>query len=493
MIQATNRRDFIKVVATAAAGTAVVGFSANARAWVRPGHGSPFHRAPSLDGELVTDAASLAEVGKDRANIVFTTPSAVLRPGSVDDVVKMVRFCGRHCIKVVARGQGHATDGQAQVDAGLVIDMRTLDAVREIGSGYALVEAGSTWRALLVQTLAAGQTPPVLTGYTSLSIGGTLSMGGISGIAYKRGVQVDNVLELTVVTGRGRLEVCSRTRNRALFDVVLAGIGQYAIIVSAKLKLVAAKTKTLDWTIRYDDYATFSADMRMLVRREELDSIYGGIKPDPVTGGWYYELYTAQFYSEPSTPDMTYLHRGLSYAAPNVTPADGSYFDFLTRVDNGIAFLTSIGVIDGFMKPWFDVFLPNRALDTYVQNRMASLAPDDVGTFGFVLLFPLKRSTAKQPLFRLPDDDIVFLFDITTSANFPGFEPTYAAAKRARNGEWFEEARAVGGTRYPIGTLTFDRDDWRRHYGPEWLRVNISKTFFDPDHLLTPGPGVFEP
>ena len=493
MIQATNRRDFIKVVATAAAGTAVVGFSANARAWVRPGHGSPFHRAPSLDGELVTDAASLAAVGQDLGTIVFTTPSAVLRPASVRDVVEMVRFCGRHCIKVAARGQGHATDGQAQVDAGLVIDMRTLNEVIEIRPGYALVEAGSTWRNLIEHTLPVGQTPPVLNGFMGLSIGGTLSMGGIGGMAYKRGLQVDNVLELTVVTGRGRLEVCSRTRNRALFDSVLGGIGQYAVIVRAKLKLVPAKAKALDWTIRYDDYATFIADMRTLVAREELDMIYGGIKFDPATSVPFYEIYTTQFYDEPSTPNMTYLHRGLGYAAPNVTPADGTYYDFQIRVDNGIAFLQSIGVFDGFMHPWFDVFLPNRSLDAYVNDIIGGLAPDDVGTFGFVLLFPLKRSTARQPLSRLPDDDLVFLFDITTAANFPGFEPTYAAAKRARNRLWYDQARAVGGTRYPIGTLTFDRDDWRRHYGPEWLRVNISKTFFDPDHLLTPGPGVFEP
>ena len=492
MEQATNRRVFLQSVATATATAAVVGFSSTARAWVAGGASSdPFARVPPLDGQLLTDAASRAEVGQDLGHLVFHTPSAVLRPGSIADVERMVRFCARHCIQVAARGQGHSTDGQSQVDAGLVIDMRTLNTVHEIGDGYAIVDAGSTWRNLLEHTLTSSQSPPVLTGFIGLSIGGTLSMGGISGMAYKIGVQIEHVEELTVVTGRGTTETCSQTRNRALFNAVLAGVGQYGIIVRAKLRLVHAPPRAHDLTIRYDDLATFMTDIRILVAREEFDMVWGGLKIDPATSAWYYELYTTTFHETSQTPDDAHLLRGLHFDPANVVALDGSYYEYQTRVDMGIAFLQSIGVWDGFMHPWFDAFLPDSTFEPYLESVLPTLGPTDMGMFGFVLLFPLKTSTITRPMFRLPDDDVVFLFDILTLANAPGYDATYAAQMRERNRDLFEQARDAGGTRYPIGTLPFTQADWRRQYGPQWIRAQIAKTFFDPANILTPGPGIF--
>ncbi|MBC7171283.1 MAG: FAD-binding protein, partial [Polyangiaceae bacterium] len=187
MTLTANRRDFL----TASAVAGVVGFSSTARAWVGGGVSArtPFHRVPRLDGELLTDIATREELGQDLGYATFHTPAAVLRPGSVSDVVRMIRFCRAHRIKVAAKGQGHSTDGQTQVEAGLAIDMRSLATIHDISDGYAIVDAGSTWRNLVENTLPTGQTPPVLTGFIGLSIGGTLSMGGISGMAYKTGVQ----------------------------------------------------------------------------------------------------------------------------------------------------------------------------------------------------------------------------------------------------------------------------------------------------------------
>lgn len=489
MDQTTSRRGFLGTVGVGA-GAAIVGFSSQARAWVTSGHSDPFDCVPSLDGELVTEAAAREEMGQDLGFIVFHTPNAVLRPASYRDVQRMVGFCAIRGIRVAARGQGHATDGQAQVEAGLVIDMRTLGAVHEVGDGYAIVDGGATWKSLLEQSLPGGQSPPVLTGYIGLSVGGTLSMGGVSGMAYKRGAQVDNVLELTVVTGLGQLVVCSRTRHRALFDAVLSGVGQYGIIVRAKVRLMPVGQRAIDWTIRYDDLGTYLDDMRTLVGREELDMVWGGMKRDPGTGAWFYELYTTMFY-DGTAPDMAALHQGLHYAPGTQVEADGTYWDYQTRLDGFIAFLRSIGKFEGNMHPWFDVFLPDEHVEGYVGSVLPTLQPDDIGMFGFVLLFPMQRHRARQPLFRLPDSDLVFLFDITNVADFPGYDEAFAQRMIARNRTLFEQARDLGGTRYPIGTLRFDRADWAQQYGEQWTRVNVSKTFFDPQRILTPGPGIF--
>lgn len=484
-----DRRTFLQ----ATAATAVVGFSTEANAWIPAGLGKkagPFHAIPSLDGELLTDEATRQEFSTDLGVLYHLVPSAVLRPGSVNDVAKMVQFCLLRGIKVAARGQAHSTNAQGLVANGLIIDMSTLGAIKQIGNGYAVVQGGALWRNVLAAAVSQGQTPPVLTGYQGLSVGGTLSMGGISGMAYKRGVQLEHVLELTVVTGLGLVQKCSRTNNRLLFDAVLGGVGQYGIIVEAKIRLVPAEQRALDHTLVYQDAATFFADMRTLIDREEFDMVWGGLMRGP--DGWSYELYTTTFYTEPNTPDVDHLLRDLSYDPATRVDIDGTYFDYHTRVDGQIGFLRDVlNVWTGFMHPWYDVFYPWSHVQSSVEDLLPTLTPEDVGTFGFVLLFPLKRSTITQPMFRIPNDDVVVLWDILTSADFPGFDQGYADYVRARNLDWFRAAEQVGGTRYPIGTLDFSKQDWKKHYGPEWTRAQLSKLLFDPLCQLAPGAKIF--
>lgn len=112
-------------------GALVLGFDPAARGWIataRAGHRhprgcEPFDRLPELDGMVTTDPAAVAPYASDAGSIVHKTPIAVLFPGSVTDIQKMVRFCRRHRISVACRGQGHTTFGQSQVEGGLVIDM----------------------------------------------------------------------------------------------------------------------------------------------------------------------------------------------------------------------------------------------------------------------------------------------------------------------------------------------------------------------------------
>ena len=58
---------------------------------------------------------------RDKGNIVFHTPCAVLRPGSVEDIQRMIRYCRRYDLKVATRGQTHTMFGQS-LSPGLVIE-----------------------------------------------------------------------------------------------------------------------------------------------------------------------------------------------------------------------------------------------------------------------------------------------------------------------------------------------------------------------------------
>src|SRR3954471_19263008 len=137
----------------------------------------------------------------------------------------MIRFCRRYGIKVAARGQGHTAFGQTAVKGGLVIEMASLSTIHSIATDGADVDGGVKWSDLVKAAVPQGLTCPVLTSFTGLSIAGTLSVGGVSGV-YNKGAQVDHARELEVVTGAGDVERCSLTHNRDLFEAALGGLGQ---------------------------------------------------------------------------------------------------------------------------------------------------------------------------------------------------------------------------------------------------------------------------
>jgi len=129
-----------------------MGFDPVTRTWISEAHAATFDRVPALDGQLQTDPASLQPYAEDVGKVIFNTPVAVLLPGSVKDIQKMVRFCRRYEIKISMRGQGHTTNGYSQVAGGLVIDMRAMNKIHSIDRHSADVDAGVKWSALLEAT-----------------------------------------------------------------------------------------------------------------------------------------------------------------------------------------------------------------------------------------------------------------------------------------------------------------------------------------------------
>jgi len=470
---------------------AVSGFNPVARTWVSVAHATGgLDRIPPLDGTLLTDPASLAPYATDAGSAIHNTPVAVLRPGSVEDIAKMVRYCRRHRIPVGARGQGHTTFGQSQVLAGLVVDMGSLNKIHSISARKADIDAGAQWRTLVDTAVPMGLTPPVLTGYIKLSIGGTLSVGGVSS-TNREGCQIDRVQELEVVTGAGDIKRCSERENSELFEAVLGGLGQCAIITRAVVDMVPALPNARTFVLNYTDNAAFFRDMNELLRRNEVEDVFCLFLPD-ATGRLVYGLNITKFYGAGSPPDGARLLRGLTQPASAATVTDQSYLNYVLRTDVIIDFFQSIGMFNGVLHPWYDAWLPQETVERYVGDVIPALTAEDVGSTGFVLLFPQKRSKLKRRFFKVPEcTDWVYLFDILTANAFPGPDPAFQSKMLARNGKLFEKARRAGGTRYPIGTLAFDRRDWMQQYGSDYNDFKRLKQRFDPDGILTPGPGIF--
>ena len=467
----------------------VIGFDVANRSWVTSASAiSLFESLPPLDGVLYTDNTTLAAAADDFGHIVHRQPIAVLKPGSIKDIIRIIQFARTYKIKIAVRGQGHSTYGQSQVEAGVIINMSTLNKIHSISADRAIVEAGVVWSQLLQQTLKQGLTPPVLTDYIELSIGGTLAVGGIGGVTHRYGVQVDNVWELQVITGEGKLETCSKIHNRDLFEAVLAGLGQCGIIVQATIKLIVADTKARVYLLFYNDLATFTRDQRLLISDENskrFNYVEGQVVPNG-NGGWRYMLEVASFYSSP-TPNDNIMLAGLNYIRGTEQIEDKSYFDFVNRLADTVAFLKSIGVWS-YPHPWLNLFLPGSAVESFVGKFVSTLTLADTGQ-GPILLYPVNTNRFRLPLFRVPKEKIVFLFAILRTAAPP--EDAVVTRMLSDNRRLFEQNRDLGGYRYPVDAIPFSQKDWQQHFRPVWGKLVSAKRRYDPNNLLTPGQGVF--
>ena len=484
-----SRRTFLR--GTLAGVVVVAGFDTALRSWVSAAE-LAHHTAtlaedfPDFDGVLLLDDAARAAAADDFGHLVHRQPLAVLQPGSVNDVEKLIGFARRNNIKVAARGQGHSTQGQAQVEAGVVVDMSTLNTVHEINATNALVDAGTRWLDLLNQTVPQGLTPPTLVDFLELTVGGTLSVGGIGSQAFRFGPQVDNVLELQVVTGEGKLVSCSPAHNSGLFNAARSGLGQFALIVRARVRLIAAPPNARLYHAFYSSLSDFLSDLERVIDDGRFDTVQGFAVPDGA-GGWLYQLETSKYFSPGDEPDDASLLSGLAFNPGTQSAQDMTYFDYVNRLAPLVAFLRQIGVWD-FPHPWINLFVPAVNAQILIGETLDNLTVDDVGQ-GPILIYPFNREAFQAPLFRVPDSRHFFVFALLRNAIPP--TPDRAAQLVAANRALFERTVTLGGKRYPFDSVPMTKHDWQKHYQPLWGVVVSSKRHFDPDEILTPGQGIF--
>jgi cytokinin dehydrogenase len=477
------------------ASSVIVGLDLRTMSWLTAGaapHPNGCELLPPLDGALFVDDAHRDAAQDDFGHIVQRRPVAVLLPGSVNDIIAIIRYARCHGLRVAMRGNGHSPFGQAQVEAGILIDSNSLATAPEIGSSpecnaWVDVGPGTLWRSVIQEAFDHGLTPPVLTDFQGLSVGGTLSVGGIGGTTQTFGVQADNVLELEVVTGTGEHVVCSDAQRPRLFNAVLAGLGQSALIVRARLPLIPAPTQVMTFNLFYNDIEDYVSDQLRMLSLRRFDHLQGQVVAGP--SGWRFMIEAATFFTPPDQPNPASLLAGLRDVRADTQTITQSYLEYAFRLDPLIEFLISIGVWD-FPHPWMDLFVPASQASNFVGDVLSSLTSADTGG-GPILFYPVDRRRIRRPFFRLPHERRSFLFSLlrTADPSSPDSVPNMLSANR----DIYERLVEVGGTRYANGAIPFNPDDWRRHFGSSWRALQAAKRRYDPDRLLTPGQGIFPP
>jgi cytokinin dehydrogenase len=440
-----------------------------------------------LPANVSHDADARAATAHDFGRLIHRQPRGVFRAASSADIASLMRWARSQGVKVAARGQGHSIYGRALVEDGIVIDMGAMNSVRDIKADRVVVDAGVTWRDLLDAALAQRLTPPVLTNYLGLSVGGTIAVGGIGAASSRHGMQTDNVIALDVVTGEGNEVSCSATENSDLFDSVRAGLGQCGIITRATLRLVHAPERIRRLQLFYRDLPSLAADQRRVLMEGRFEQLQGAVLPDG-SGGWRYQLDGAVSYGSGSAPDDKAVLSGLSDERGAAVIADLTYREDALAFGKFETLLRSKGQWSN-PQPWLLTFLRGSNAEQVAGDILAGLTGDAVGPFGRITVYPLLTRAFHTPLVRLPEEDIVFVFNLI---RIPASNDAATAARMvAENRALYDRIRAAGGVQYPVGAFAMSSDDWKSHFDAGWPQIREAKLRYDPGHLLAPGYNVF--
>jgi cytokinin dehydrogenase len=273
---------------------------------------------------------------------------------------------------------------------------------------------------------------------------------------------------------------------------VLGGLGQCGLVTRTNIDLVPCEPNVRGYQLFYTDNAQYFSDLRTLLERGEVPYMFTLFFPTP--NGWLYILNIGAFYHPDAPPDDAFLLRDLSLPPLAAVVTEYDFLSYAFLVDTQVEIFRALMPWDDLIKPWVVTLLPDSVAEEYVGETIAGLTPVDLGPGGFIILFSMRRSTMTRPLPRVPDAELgnwVHNFGILTTSASPGPDPAVVEHMLARNLELYGRAQNLGATRYPIGAVPFKPADWEEHFGDFWEAFAHRKGQYDPDGILTPGPGIF--
>jgi FAD/FMN-containing dehydrogenase len=169
--------------------------------------------------------------------MIDRNPSAVVRPASIADVMRAVRFAREEGLAASVRGGGHSVAGKAVADDALMIDLALMREVQvDTRRRTAVVQGAATWGELDREGEKYGlaTTGGVIssTGVCGLTLG-----GGIGWLMGKHGLSCDNMISADLINAEGEHLFASNEQNEELFWAIRGGGGNFGIVTAMEFRL----------------------------------------------------------------------------------------------------------------------------------------------------------------------------------------------------------------------------------------------------------------
>ncbi len=204
-------------------------------------------------GHVVRDPVALAGYAVDGV-----VPGAVVRPGSAEEVSRVLALCAGEGLAVVARGAGRALGlGNPPRRADLVLELTRLSAVREYvpEDMVATVEAGLTLGAL-ASHLASQRQMLALdpTEWRARTVGGVLATHASGPLRFRYGTGRDLLLGARFVQADGTLtwggaKVVKSVTGYDVPKLLVGSLGTLGILVEATVRLHPIPPARRSWQV----------------------------------------------------------------------------------------------------------------------------------------------------------------------------------------------------------------------------------------------------
>jgi len=399
----------------------------------------------------------------DFGRFITRTPGCVLHPTDVSQLAACMRQLGTEGVPFTTRAAAHSGGGQVLIEGGAVIDLCGLHRVvaDDAAAQTITIEAGARWLDVIEQLAPAGRRPTVLTDNARATIGGTLSVGGFGDSSHRHGLQAQQVRALTVVTVDGERHTVRP--GDELFDYVLCGRGQLAVIADATLTTVARPSLLRGRMLGWRSLAAFlDAATRIL---EE----------------GHFDFFRARMMWEPGLPvvalagDLGDTLTPLDRVRPDdATPLEELDLLALAREDHHKRWT--------FASPSLELLLP-------VPDGLMTLRRlvDRIAEAGLNVHMPrgtsimLLRRPVGLPLAPFPPSDLALLVALR-------FElPPYDAQRLVPTLRELGKEAMDGGARTYLMSLELDNADFlERQFGTALPTLRALKDRHDPRRLLNP-------
>ncbi len=174
--------------------------------------------------------------------------SYVYRPSTVEalrDVLALARRSGR---TVGLRGGGNSYGDAAMNSENILIDTGRLRRILEWNpeTGRIRVEPGVTLAELWQYIIEDGWWPPIATGTSATTMGGSAAMNVHGKNAFKAGPIGDHILEFDLMLVSGEVITCSREENSDVFHAAIGGFGMLGIFISLTMQMKRIYSGLLD-------------------------------------------------------------------------------------------------------------------------------------------------------------------------------------------------------------------------------------------------------
>src|SRR5689334_15286158 len=195
---------------------------------------------------LSVDEAMRYEYSHDKTEDYSFLPDVVLKPGTADEISRIMKLCCAHAIPVTPRGGGTGLSGGAlPVQKGVVISMERFNKILSIDelNLQATVEPGVITEVFQMAVKEKGLFyPPDPASRGSCFIGGNVSENSGGPKAVKYGVTRDYVLNLEVVLPTGEIiwtgaNVLKNSTGYNLTQLMCGSEGTLGIITKIVFKL----------------------------------------------------------------------------------------------------------------------------------------------------------------------------------------------------------------------------------------------------------------